>query len=179
MKKSLFYFAATGWALSLTIHLSAIADDNAASKMPFAWLLHLGVCIVWIPTVIISAKNEKLKTIRQLSIGKQLNPAVAFKIFFQQTPRWLAIIVVAGVFYAIVNFIFFMATSPIGVADIKDGQFVLHNHGKLIKTLTAQEYNQYHTNELRAFSGHWLLFYGVAAAILFPFNKQKNQEHLP
>ncbi|MBS3945508.1 MAG: hypothetical protein KGZ42_08415 [Melioribacter sp.] len=178
MKKVQFYFAVTGWTLGLIVHLLSIADYNASDKVPFVWLLHVGIFVVWLPVVFILTKNEELKAFRQSGTLNQLNPVAASKIFFRQTPRWLTIIAVAGFFYAIINFVFFMTTSHFGVPDIKDGQFILHNHGKLIKTLTEQEYHHYKANEVRGFSGHWLAFYGLAAAILFPFGKQTGQKKL-
>ena len=172
MKNVFFYFAITGWTLGLIIHLLSIADYNTAEKVPFIWFLHIGIFIVWLPAVLILTKNEELKAFRQSGLLKQLNPIAATKIFFGQTPTWLTIIAVAGFFYAIINGMFFMVTTQLGALDIKNGQYILHNHGKLIKTLTEQEYYHYKANEVRFFSGHWLLFYGLAAAILFPFNKQ-------
>ncbi len=172
MKQILFYFAITGWTLGLIVHFLSIAEYNAAEKFPFIWLLHIGIFIVWLPAVLILTKNEELKAFRQSSSLKQLNPIAASKIFFGQTPSWLTIIAVAGFFYAIINFVLFMTSSHMGIPDIKNGQYILHDHGKLIKTLTEQEYYHYKANEVRFFSGHWLMFYGLAAAVLFPYNKQ-------
>ena len=175
MKYVFFYLAIIGWTLGLIVHLLSIADYNAADKVPFIWLLHVGIFIVWLPAVLMLTKNKELKAFRQLGSLKQLNPIVASKIFFGQTPTWLTIIAVAGFFYAIINFVLFMTTSQMGVPDFKNGQYILHNHGKLIKTLSEGEYYHYKTNEVRFFSGHWLLFYGLAAAVLFPFNQQKEK----
>jgi len=154
MKKFLFYFAVTGWTLGLIVHLLSIADYNVSDKVPFVWLLHFGIFVVWLPGVFILIKNEGLNV-------------------FRQTPRCLTMIALAGFFYAILNFVLVMTISHFGVPDIKNGQFILHDHGKLIKTLTEQEYHHYKVNDVRGFSGHWLAFYGLAAAILFPFDKQK------
>ena len=172
MRQVLFYFAITGWTLGLIVHLLAIADYNATEKVPFIWLLHISVFIVWLPAVLILTKNEELKAFRQSGSFRQLNPIVASKIFFGQTPIWLKTIAIAGFFYAIINGVLFMVISELGTPDIKNGQYILHDHGKLIKTLTEQEYYNYKTNEVRFFSGHWLLFYGLAAAVLFPYHKQ-------
>ena len=59
-----------------------------------------------------------------------------------------------------------------GVPDIWEGQYVLHNHGTLIRNITEQEYTAYKAAEVRGFSGHWLAFYGIATALLYPFNKE-------
>lgn len=65
-----------------------------------------------------------------------------------------------------------MSSQP-GSPEIQDGQYILQNHGKLIRTITEQEYHHYKANEVRGFSGHWLIFYGFSAALLYPFGKGK------
>ena len=175
MKKILFYFAVTGWTLGLIVHLLSLADLDVTDKVPFVWILHIGIFVVWLPTVLELKKNKELKAYQQSGMLNRMNPLGFFKIIFQQTPTWLTIIAIGGFFYAGINFIMFM-NSQHGVPEIKDGQYILSNHGQLIKTLTEQEYHHYKANEVRGFSGHWILFYGVAAAILFPFNRQTTNE---
>lgn len=175
MKKFLFYFAVTGWILGLIVHLLSLADFDITDKVPFVWVLHIGIFVVWFPAVLDLNKNEELKAYEQSGILNRMNPLEFYKIIFRQTPTWLAVIAIGGLYYAGINFILFM-TSQLGVPDIKDGQYILHNHGQLIKNLTEQEYHHYKANEVRGFSGHWLAFYGVAAAVLFPFNRQTINE---
>jgi len=43
------------------------------------------------------------------------------------------------------------------------------DHGTLIRIITEKEFHHYQANEIRGFSGHWLIFYGFAAAVLYPF----------
>ena len=59
-----------------------------------------------------------------------------------------------------------MISQP-GTPEIRDGQYILQNHGHLVKTVTESEYYHYLANQTRAFSGHWIMFYGIAAAVLF------------
>jgi hypothetical protein len=174
MKKFLFYFAVVCWTLGLLIHLLSLADTDITDKVPFVWLLHLGIFIVWLPIVYYLRSNEELNRY-QSQIPNNLNPFGLLKIIFRQTPTWLAVIAIGCSIYAIFNFMLFV-TSQHGAADIKDGQYILHNHGYLVKHLTKQEYHHYKAMELRAFSGHWLAFYGLAAAILFPFTQQTTKE---
>ncbi len=171
MKTFLFYFAVTGWTIGLIVHLLSLAGFDITDKVPFIWILHLGIFVVWLPTVLALKQNVELKAYLQSGMRNRMNPFGFFKIIFKQTPTWLTIVAIVGFYYAIINFILFM-TSQLGVPDIKDGQYILHNHGQLIKTLTEQEYHHYKANEVRGFSGHWLAFYGVAAAVLFPFSRQ-------
>lgn len=168
MKKNLFYFAVTGWTLGLIVHLLSVADVDVTAKVPFVWVLHIGIFVVWIPAILELRKNEELKAYQQNGRRNKTNPFEVVKIMFSKAPTWLTVIAIGGFFYAFVNFMLFMNAS-IGSVDIKDGQYILHNHGQLIKTLTEQEYHHVKANEVRGFSGHWLAFYGIAAAVLFPF----------
>lgn len=175
MKKFLFYFAVTGWTLGLIVHLLSLADIDITDKVPFIWVLHIGIFVVWLPTVLDLNKNEELREYQQSGKLNKMNPVEFFKIIFRQTPNWLAIIAIGGFFYAIINFMLFVISHH-GTPDIQDGQYILHNHGQLLKTLTEQEYHHFKANEVRGFSGHWIAFYGLAAAVLFPFNRQKTNE---
>jgi len=175
MKKFLFYFAVTGWTLGLIVHLLSLADIDIKDKVPFIWVLHIGIFVVWLPTVFDLNKNEELREYQQSGSLNKMNPVEFYKIIFRQTPTWLTIIAIGGFFYAIINFMLFM-TSQHGTPGIQDGQYILHNHGQLLKTLTEQEYHHFKANEVRGFSGHWIAFYGIAAAVLFPFNRQTTNE---
>lgn len=167
MKKFLFYFAATGWSLGLIVHLTAlIGDYDIGRSIPFVWVLHLGILVVWLPTILEFQKNQELRTLKS-----KLNPIAFFRIIFKDTPTWLSVIAIAGFVYMVVNFQLFMGSQP-GVPELQDGQYILHDHGQLIKTITKQEYDHYLANQMRGFSGHWIGFYGIAAAVLFPFNKK-------
>ncbi|MEN2400167.1 hypothetical protein GKZ90_0010285 [Flavobacterium sp. MC2016-06] len=174
MKKFLFYFAFTGWCLGLIVHLLSLADIDVTEKAPFVWLLHIGIFVVWLPIVLDLKNNEELQAYQQSGILNRIKPMAFYKIVFKETPTWMAIIAIGGFFYAVINFMLFMF-SQIGTPDIKNGQFILQNHGQLIKTLTEQEYHHYKANEVRGFSGHWIAFYGIATAFLYKFSRQKNQ----
>jgi hypothetical protein len=175
MRKFLFYFAITGWTLGLIVHLLSLADNDITDKVPFVWVLHIGILVVWIPVVLDLKKNEELKAFQQSGMMNRMNPVGFFKIIFKQTSAWLTVFAIGGFIYAFVNFMFFMASQN-GTLGIEDGQYILHNHGQLIKTLTEQEYHHYRANEVRGFSGHWIAFYGLATAVLFPLNRQSRNE---
>lgn len=175
MKKVLFYFALTGWTSSLIVHLLSLADIDVSETIPFVWFLHIGIFVVWFPVVFELKKNEELQAYQQSGILNKINQIGLLKIIFKDTPTWIIIIVAGSFFYAIINFMLFIP-SQIGTPEIKDGVFILESHGKLIKTLTEQEYNHYKANTVRGFSGHWILFYGVATAILFKFSGLTKQK---
>jgi hypothetical protein len=81
MKKFLFYFAVVCWTLGLLIHLLSLADTDITDKVPFVWLLHLGIFIVWLPIVYYLRSNEELNRY-QSQIPNNLNPFGLLKIIF-------------------------------------------------------------------------------------------------
>ncbi len=173
MKKFLFILACIGWTISLLFHLIALlVDYNISEQFPFVWLLHIGIFVVWLPTVLSLKNNIELKGLRQnntLGFAKHKN---FFKTIFRHTPTWLTIIAAIGFIHALFNFIIIIAIQPY-TAEIKNGAYILQNHGHTIKTITEMEYNHYSALQLMLFSGHWIAFYGIAAAVLYPYKVSK------
>jgi len=60
--------------------------------------------------------------------------------------------------YASINFVAFIALSHGGTPEVRDGAYALSDHGRLIRTLTADEYRSQQVYIARGFSGHWIAF---------------------
>jgi hypothetical protein len=165
MKKTLCYIAGLGFILGLIVHIVSLFGIYLGEKIPFIWVLHVGIFIVWLPAVLELRKNTELK---QPNFGTMVNPFKFFGIIFKDTPKPVMIISVVFFFYAMINFFLFMQAGQGGVPDIMDGKYVIHNHGSIIKELTETEYFKMKANEIRGFSGHWMAFYGLAMGILWP-----------
>ncbi len=167
MRKLFFVFAAIFWVISLSVHLAAlICDYDASGSFPFVWLLHIGIFAVWLPTVFIlrdDADFQELKKNSSFGVAKHIK---FIKSIFKKRPTWMMVLAIFGFAYAFINFLLFAMSQP-GTPGIRDGQYILQNHGQLIKTLTEAEYNHYLANVMRGFSGHWIAFYGMAAVALF------------
>jgi hypothetical protein len=167
-KTFFFFFALIGWVLGLCVHLTAaLGDYDLTGPFPGLWLLHVGAIAVWLPTVLILKDNPELKHLKN-----NLNPRTFFGQIAKEAPAWLRVIAMAGFFYAIINFMFFMVSQH-GTPDIMNGQYVLQNHGKIVRTISLSEYGHYQALQTRAFSGHWIAFYGIACAVLYPFGKRE------
>lgn len=171
MKQGFFYFAMTAWVLTLIIHLFTFADINLSQYFSLV-ILGIGVFVVWVPAILNLKKNKNLQEYQSSDVLNRFNPVGFQNVLFKNTPFWLKCIAIAGFIYGFINFfIFFTAVG--GVTGIHDGQYVLQNHGEILKVLTQQEFNHYEALETRGFSGHLLIFYGIAAAVLYPFNDEK------
>jgi len=79
-------------------------------------------------------------------------------------PGWVFLVGVAVSIYAVLNFALFIVSTQGGIPSIQDGKYVLENHGRLVREITQAEYVAFRANELRGFSGHWLVFYFVPFA---------------
>ena len=69
--------------------------------------------------------------------------------------------------YALINFALFFFLSKGGVPDVRDGKYVLHNHGQVIRELSEDEYELQKAYVVRGFSGHWMVFYLVPALVFW------------
>ena len=67
----------------------------------------------------------------------------------------------------------FMFATGGGSPSIQDGKFVLQSHGRLIRALTEPEYTAFKANEIRGFSGHWMVFYFVPFAYFLFYRAPK------
>jgi hypothetical protein len=170
VRKIFFFPALIGLLMGLTAHLMALFHFDAIARVPFIWLLHIGIFVVFIPGMIGLFMNPEFQKFQGGPMVDRMNPLKMFKAMFGNVPKWLFIWVIITFIYAFINFTLF-AQSQTYTPSVIDGQYVLHNHGKVVQVLTEAEYYHQKTNELRGFSGHWVLFYSIAAALLFPFTK--------
>jgi hypothetical protein len=97
---SLSAAAALGLALSILSHVATFFGMRGPVG-DYAWLLHLGVFVVWLPTVLVS---------RRLTIGFARKDV--WKASLRGCPPWMRHAVCGFFSYAMLNFILFMATVP-------------------------------------------------------------------
>ena len=135
-----------------------IGDD-----VPFVWGLHVLVFVVWFPTIFMLLQNPEIKELRK---KRSKNPFAIWAIAFKETPKPIILLVIIGFVYPIVSFFIFMQTSEGGEPNIIDGQYVLTNHGDIIREITEKEYHSFQVNKLRGFSGIWIAFYSMAMGLL-------------
>lgn len=164
--KTLSYIAFAGFIAGLAVHISSILGIDVSEKFPFVWLLHLGIFIVFFPAII------KLIMLQSNTPGfkEDKNKFKMYRLLYDNSSKPLLIIAAFFFVYAMINFMLFTSNSGGGGPSIADGHYVLQNHGSIIKNLSFEEYQHYKANELRGFSGHWMAFYSLALAVLFPKN---------
>ncbi|HBP18225.1 MAG TPA: hypothetical protein DEA08_10585 [Planctomycetes bacterium] len=94
-------------------------------------------------------------------------------------PQWCRRLATALFVYAGFNFFACLWLLEGGNPSAKGGEFALLSHGRLIRTLTAEEYGWSRAQQLRLMSGHLLALYAVAAAgLLSNTLRPKSQDQL-
>ena len=177
MKKLLFFSAITAWIIALIVHIISFTGIDITDKLPPIWMVFASIFVLLIPAILIEQKNKELKIFQQSGMLNQINPFAFFKIFYKKTPAWLTTIAIASQVYALINFIL-LWQMPLGNLYFNNGQHILMDHGRVIKTMTEQEFHDYRANLVRVLSGFCLVFYAGSAAILFPFNKKQKENEV-
>ena len=142
--------ALAGFALSLWVHISALRGIDLSRQYPQVWALHAGVFVVFLSMVFASRRVLGRKpTLRQ---------------WRELLPRSVGLLCAAVMLYALVNFFVGALSMQSGTPDVVDGQYVMQDHGHVVRTISAEQYEAARASELRMFSGHWMIFYFVPFA---------------
>lgn len=160
IRKILSFIAYAGFVLSLLVHLLSLFGVDVASIFKPVWFLHFGLFLI-IPLVIFF-EQKALKTRSKLAWAK-----LALPKRISLSRKLIQV-------YAVVSFVIFMFLSEGGAPNIKDGKYILHNHGKLIRELTQDEYKTFIVNEMRFFSTFWIFFY-YESFVQLRFRKEKKE----
>jgi hypothetical protein len=94
--------SAVGLGLSLWVHLGAVAGRRVAPEALF-WMLHMGIFVVWIPTVLVS--KERISNASRKDY---------LKLALRGAPVWMRYMVYGFFGYAMLNFAIFMFQAPHG-----------------------------------------------------------------
>jgi hypothetical protein len=148
--------ALAGFLGALAVHLAALSGIDVAEPFPAVWMLHVGIFVVFGPYVFSSRKT--------------MGSRPSWAQYRDNVPSWV-LWTGLGIFaYAFLNFALFMSATEGGNAALREGKYLLLQHGTLIRELTQAEYAAFKANEVRGFSGHWMLFYFMPFAY-FGFSK--------
>ena len=160
---------AAGYLTALTLYVLTFWNVNASATPVYSPLTFV-LFATWLVAILKLVGDPE---VREHQKNKSKNPLTFFKIIFKGTPIAIQLLAGASFIFAMVSFAYLMYSQP-GVVSVIDGKKVLHNHGDIIKELTEQEYIEALAIESRQFVGHYLAFFGVGTAILWP---EKNGEN--
>lgn len=143
-------YTSIGLLLSVIVHLATVGGLNLFAESEFTFLLHAAIFPSFFYMILSARKN--LKGLKRGEFNSLL---------FKSSPKFVAYAGIAVFVYALVNFGYSMLHLLEGSPTVKDGVYILENHGRHVKDLTELEYFSLKRMELRGFSGHWLLFFMV------------------
>lgn len=147
----LLIIAVMGMALSLAINVLTFSTVDVPSMFPSAWWLHL-VCLALMVVIAFTAERAKIPGgFRKLKLWDYIPPMT----------RWLKIIAVLVVGYAIVSQFLMPADARSNGPSVINGQKVLESHGRVLRQLSDAEYIRYRNYEIRAFACWWIIFFGI------------------
>ncbi len=130
--------------LAVLVHVVTFWGIDPTVAYPWLWALH-AAAIGGIGAMVLAARN------------RYAGGAVTFPL--PGVPRWGSTLLTVAFVYAIVNFgLFMIFHGTRGAPHVRDGVYVLTNHGHLVRTLTAEQYRWERAWVVRGFSGHWILF---------------------
>ena len=142
--------ALAGLLAAVFVHVAALRGVDVTQAHPALWGLHVGIFVVFLPFV----------TMLKRTFNRQSRLADMKAVF----PSWLLACCFALMVYVGVNFALALVALGGGSPAVRDGQYVLQDHGRLVRVITATEYEAARAQEARLFSGHWIFFYFVPFA---------------
>ena len=159
VRRGLGLLALAGFLVSLAVHLETLRGVDVQAAFPYVMFLHMGIFLVFGPFILVSRSDFTGKqSMRQLAAG---------------LPRWVVVVGCLTFAYAFLNFVLFMVGYQ-GNPSISNGKYLLLDHGRLVHELSASQYAAATANEVRGFSGHWLVFYGLPAAYFLLWKKPES-----
>lgn len=144
MNRLMVFIAAIGLTLSLVVHSASLFGVDVMSLAPYVWALHIGVFIVFAPAI--------------MSARKRFGARPALADLRRAFPGWVQVLAAVFIVYAAINF-YVSFTSMDGTPAINAGQYVLENHGRIVRPLSLAEYTSLRAQVIRGFSGYWMVFY--------------------
>lgn len=172
-RKIFFLTAVCCCSASIIISLLSLFGIDPAQYFPPVWLLHLGIFVVWIPSIAILRENmEKVKVPNPFS-GKS-RTTLAISLLIGSPPKRIKYIAIAVVVYGVIVFAMVANKVPNGSIDSINGIYTLNDHGK-ISLLTKDQFNSYSAARTGLFAAFWILFYTAGAL----FWSAKNDPELP
>jgi len=151
VRQAFAIFGFVGFFASLLVHLTTFFGIDLSRSVPWVWVLHMGIFVLFIPMLIVQGVKPKKDYWNKLLADMPRWAGYALKFFFVYVP---------------INFLLFIFLARGGVPEERDGKYVLNNHGTITRELSEVEYEWQKAYVLRGFSGHWMIFYLAAALVL-------------
>jgi hypothetical protein len=146
--------AALGLLISIAANVSTFFGVEPMHRWPYIWLLHLGLFVVFIPSFSVQSQHGNQTPFRWRDV-------------FGGVPGWMRWMLVSLALYAPVSGLAFaIVCGSGGPTKEADGTYAMTSHGRILRTLTADEYHRASGYEFRFMSAWWIMFYSISLALL-------------
>src|SRR5450432_143420 len=148
MRRFLAILSASGLAAATYAYIGSFAGSTMDALVQWAFVLHIGIFLLMLPMYVVEPLSTKSRTFfwKEFAIG---------------IPRWVVPVAKLLGLICAIHFVIFLVESHAASLQIKDGEFVLNSHGRIVKVLTQSEYWHVKGAELRMFATGWIFFYFV------------------
>jgi hypothetical protein len=151
---------ATLFVACATVHVLSLVPGTVLPMERIIWLHVLALLAVFAVGIHVASVRKH----RAAPDSIAADPTAELE---KRAPSAVWTIFVVLFVYAILNFGYFAVTTE-GQAGIKDNKYVLRRKSRILRELNEAEYHEQQRFELRAMSGHWMMF-GWAATAYFLF----------
>ncbi len=149
----LAFISALALLASITAYSATFLGVDIHRVLPNIWLLHLGMFGVLIPTALLLPKKRGERDFRWGDV-------------WVGVPAWVRWSLAALVVFCLMNVAAFEFVCGNGGPSVEpDGSYAISSHGRIIRSITAEEYRRARGFEFRSFSCWWILCYSFALTV--------------
>lgn len=160
-----FWFGIVLFACAVALHLSTFVPDREPLPMELLFPLFVFTFVLFFLAIVIIKRNKPFGTSSQ-----------SWKEIYHNVPSWVPAVLVALMAYTFFNFFFTLwHLNENHTPEIRNGRYVLHDHGQVVRELTKAQYWQHKAWQLRGFSMHPIMFLAVSLAVLWGHLREKDQ----
>jgi hypothetical protein len=146
VRRILAITAALGFSASLGAFIGSFLSLTLDKMGKWIFLLHGGALLLFLPMFAIEYPGIRANVF----FGKE---------FERGKPRWILFGIKVSFILFFIVFVLFLVLSRTASPEIQSGQYVLSNHGKIVRVLSESEYLHLKEWELRMFASGWMCFY--------------------
>jgi hypothetical protein len=147
IRRILAIISACGFATAVVVYIRSFTGTTMNTIFRWAIFLHIGIFLLLLPMYAIEYPSIKSR--------------MFWKAFSQGLPKRAVRSIQLLMFFFIFHFLFFLVQSHASAPEIKNGEYILDDHGKTVRVLTESEYRSLKGSELRLFATGWMAFYSV------------------
>src|SRR5580698_1764834 len=147
IRRSLEFASVCGLLASILIYIASYLGATMESIAYAAIVLHGGIFVTLLATSVVQYKDHPFWRSNRIKPPKPVARAMT----------------VLALFFAF-HFFLFLVQSHGAAPAIRDGEYVLNNHGHIIGVITQAEFVKLKAAELRLFATGWIFFYFAPTA---------------